>query len=180
MMAQLDIAPPRHDRRTSLVESTEALNLVAVASEPARTRRDGGENQPAASRSFRLRVSGTESRCVRYTRIAAHTVGGSAAWLLQRTGKPVVRNRLAGAIAVVPGGVSELPHNLSGILGLVRREVNGSHDHETIAGAIVALRGADALIVGPLGTDDAGAPGLPRTWRSWPAAPIARSARRQN
>jgi hypothetical protein len=160
MMAQLDITPPRHDRRTSPVESSETLNLVAVASEPQRKRRDGGKNQPAASTSFRLRVSGTESRCVRYTRIAARTAGGSAAWLLQRTGKRNVRNRLAGAIALAPGGLSELPRNLTGLLGLVRREVERGHDHETIATAIVALRGVDALIVGPLGPDDADAPGL--------------------
>jgi hypothetical protein len=107
-----------------------------------------------------LRINGTESRNVCYTRIAARSAGGSAAWLLQRTGKRNVGNRLAGAIALAPGGLSELPHNFSGVLGMLRREVNSGHDHETIAAAIVALRRADALIVGPLGTDDADAPGL--------------------
>jgi hypothetical protein len=160
MMAQLEITPPRNDRRNLPVEAAGSLNLVAVASESPGRGNDGGKSQAAPAVSFKLRAFGTDSRRVRYTRIAADTVGGSAAWLLQRSGLTVSRNRLAGRIAMVPKGVSDLPQSLSGILGLLHREEATGLDHEAIAAAIVALRAADAVIVGPLSSEDADAPGL--------------------
>jgi len=119
-----------------------------------------GKNQPAPPVSFRLRAFGTDSRRVRYTRIAAHTVGGSAAWLLQRTGKTSVPNRLAGAIVMAPGGLSDVPQSLSGILGQLHREENTGLDHKALAATIVALRTADAVIAGPFSAEDANTPGM--------------------
>ncbi len=129
---------------------------MAVASEKPHA----GNNQPAPAVSFRLRAFGPDSRRVRYTRIAAHTVGGSAAWLLQRTGKNSVQNWLAGAVVMAPRGLSDVPQNLSGILGQLHREENTGLDHKAVAAAIVALRTADAVIAGPFSPDDAIAPGI--------------------
>ncbi len=156
MLTPLPMAPPRHERHVPSSPRADNLSLVAVASEMPRA----GNNQPAPPVSFRLRALGTESRRVRYTRIAAHTVGGSAAWLLQRTGKNSVQNRLAGAIIMAPSGLSDMPQNLSGILAQLHREENTVLDHKAVAAAIVALRTADAVIAGPFSADDANAPGM--------------------
>ena len=154
MLTPLPIAPPRHDRHIPSSQSADSLSLVAVASEKPHA----GNNQPAPAVSFRLRAFGPDSRRVRYTRIAAHTVGGSAAWLLRRTGKNSVQDWLAGAIVMAPRGLSDVPQNLSGILGQLHREENTGLDHKAVAAAIVALRTADAVIAGPFSPDDANAP----------------------
>ncbi len=156
MVTPLPIAPPRIDRQVPSSQRADSLSLVAVASEMP----GAGNSQPAPPVSFRLREFGTDSRRVRYTRIAAHTVGGSAAWLLQRTGKTSVPNRLAGAIVMAPGGVSDMPLNLSGILGQLHREENTGLDHKAVAATIVALRTADAVIAGPFSAEDANTPGM--------------------
>lgn len=156
MLTPLPIAPPRHDRHIPSSQSADSLSLVAVASEKPHA----GNNQPAPAVSFRLRAFGTDSRRVRYTWIAAHTVGGSAAWLLRRTGKNSVQDWLAGAIVMAPRGLSDVPQNLSGILGQLHREENTGLDHKAVAAAIVALRTADAVIAGPFSPDDANAPGI--------------------
>jgi hypothetical protein len=132
---------------------------VAVASEQLGCGIEKRKSQAAAAISFQIRACGGEARRIRYSRIAARSVAQSAAWLIERTGQIHNRNRLAGAVNLVPKGALELPHNLSGILGLLRREDAGL-DQEAIARAIVELRAADAVIVGPLSAEDFDAPGL--------------------
>ncbi len=156
MLTPLPVAPPRCDQHIPSSPRADSLSLVAVAS----GRAHAGHRQPAQPLSFRLRAFGTDARRVRYTRIAAHTVGGSAAWLLQRAGKNRVQNRLAGEIVMAPGGLSSVPENLSGILGQLHREEKPGFDQKAVAAAIVALRTADAVIAGPFSADDANAPGL--------------------
>ena len=75
MLTPLPVAPQRCDQHVPSSPRADSLSLVAVASEMPRA----GNHQPAPPVSFRLRVSGDDVRRVRYTRIAAHTVGGSAA-----------------------------------------------------------------------------------------------------
>ena len=156
MFTPLPMAPPRHDQHIPSSQRADSLSLVAVASEKPPT----ANTQPAPPVSFRLRGFRTESCRVRYTRIAAHTVGGSAAWLLQRTGKNSVQNRLAGAIVIAPSGLPELPQNLSGILGQLYREEHTGLDHKAVAATIVAIRTADAVIAGPFSAEDANTPGM--------------------
>jgi hypothetical protein len=132
---------------------------VAVASEQVRRGSEAIKQNQNVPISFHIRPCGGEARRIRYSRIAARSVARSAAWLIDRTGQIHNRNRLAGAINMVPKGASELPQSLSGILGLLRREDAGL-DQEAIARAIVELRAADAVIVGPLSAEDFDAPGL--------------------
>jgi hypothetical protein len=160
MVAQLQMAAPRQDRIRMPVARPCSLNMVAVASEPSR--RDGGAGlcQPRPPISFRLQASRTDSRRVRYTRVAASTVCASAAWLRQRSGKASVRAMTAGAIGLAPGDSSDLPSHIAAILGRLEQDEDADQDTKAVASAIVALRAADALIVGPLSPDDGNAPGL--------------------
>ena len=107
-------------------------------------------------------------------------MGGSAAWLLQRTGKNSVQNRLAGAIVIAPSGLPELPQNLSGILGQLYREEHTGLDHKAVAATIVAIRTADAVIAGPFSAEDANTPGMIAHWRTSPVGRIARCVRPGN
>jgi hypothetical protein len=97
---------------------------------------------------------------LRCTRVAAHTVGSSAAWnrrLSRRTG---VSPRFEEPIGPEPGRASDRPEGPSGILDLLDRADGPYDDREAIAGAIVALQAAEAVIAGPRSPDDANAPGL--------------------
>jgi hypothetical protein len=107
-----------------------------------------------------LPAFGTDARRVKYTRIAAHTVAGSAAWLRGRGKTARIRDMTAGAIGVPPGGLSELPQNPSELLRLLAQESGDVMHYKSLAAAIVALRTADAVIVGPLSPGDANAPGM--------------------
>jgi hypothetical protein len=103
---------------------------------------------------------GSHSRTVVYTQIAAHILGSSAAWMRRRSGKPGIHAVTAGAIGETPGPASDLPEQLPALIALLRQEGTEDMDHEAVAEAILALREADAVIVGPLRADDANAPGL--------------------
>jgi hypothetical protein len=159
MMAQLEITPPGQDRRSPHGGRGDSLNLVAVASEPPRRGAGAGESRLTPAVSFRLKAFG-ESRRVKYIRVAAHAVGGSAAWCRQRCHRTGVSPRFADPIGAARGHASDLPRDLPSILRLLGQEENERLDHEAIAGAIVALETADAVIAGPLSPDDANAPGL--------------------
>jgi hypothetical protein len=155
------ITPPPlfSQRRNGHVPSSakdNCLRLVAVSSEGPHA----AITQPAPAVSFRLKGFAAEPHRVRYTRIAAHTLGRSAAWMLQRSGKCVVSNRLTGAVVMAPGGVSNLPQSHAGILELLEQEEGTRPDHKAIAAAIVELRSADAAIAGPFSPEDALAPAL--------------------
>src|SRR4029079_13646387 len=84
MMAQLELTPPGQDRRSTPEGRAHSLNLVAVASETPRRGSDVGKPRSAAAFSFRLGAIGADSLRVGYTRVAAHAVGGSAAWCRRR------------------------------------------------------------------------------------------------
>ncbi len=160
MMAQISMTQPRPDRQVPNCPSADQLKLVAVASESVRQGCEVGKCKPVPAVSFKLRAFGTDSRRVRYTRIAAHTAGNSAAWMIQRNGGISVRDRLAGAVVMAPRGVSELPQSLSGIQRLLLQEDAAGLDHQAVAEAIVVLRSADAVIVGPISHGDSQVPGL--------------------
>jgi hypothetical protein len=72
------IAPPRQACHVPSTQRTDSLKLVAVASGMPHA----GISPPAPAVSFRLREFGADSRRVRYSRIAAQTVAGSAVWLI--------------------------------------------------------------------------------------------------
>jgi hypothetical protein len=87
-------------------------------------------------------------------------VGGSAAWCRRLTRRTGVSPQFTGPIGPAPGRLPDLPRELSDILQLME-PADGPDDHqEAVAGAITALRTADAVIAGPLSPDDANAPGL--------------------
>jgi hypothetical protein len=92
--------------------------------------------------------------------VAASSVCASAAWLRRRCGKAGVHAMTAGAIGLAPGDPSDLPSYIAAFLRRLERDANLDQDTKAVASAIVALRAADALIVGPLSPDDANAPGL--------------------
>jgi hypothetical protein len=152
MMAQLEVTPPRHDRRDMPGGSVASQNLVLVASEPP-----PGCNGAGPSRS---QPSVVGPKGLHSTRIAAHTLAGSAAWCRQRARQIRVSPRSEDPIGAATGRLSDLPEDQPGILGLLEQEEGPRDNREAIAGAIVALRAADAVIAGPLSPDDANAPGL--------------------
>ena len=159
MMAQSQVTPPRQDLINMPVARVGPLNMVAIASETPRRGGGGGLCQPLPPVSFRLQASRTDTRRVRYTRVAACTMCASAAWLRRRSGQTGVRAMTAGAIGLAPGDSSDLPSHLTGILSLLEQDGHADLDQEAIASAIAVLRTADALIVGPLSPDDANTPG---------------------
>jgi hypothetical protein len=71
-----------------------------------------------------------------------------------------VSPRFEDPIGAATGRLSDLPEDLPGILGLLEQKEGSWDNREAIAGAVVALRAADAVIAGPLSPDDANAPGL--------------------
>jgi hypothetical protein len=71
-----------------------------------------------------------------------------------------VSPRFSEPIGPAPGRISDLPEDLSGVLELLEQADEPCDNREAIAGAIVALRDADAVIAGPLEPDDANSPGL--------------------
>jgi hypothetical protein len=160
MVTPLPIAPPRQARHVPSTLSADSMKLVAVASGMPHA----GISQPAPAVLFRLRAFGADSCRVRYTRIAVHTVAGSAVWLLRRSGKAGFQPLNAGPIGRVPGGGWRGWRTCRGtglaILDLLQREERPGLDHKAVAAAIVALRSADAVIAGPLSSDDANQPAL--------------------
>jgi hypothetical protein len=132
------------------------MNLVAVSSAWGHA----GVSEPQPPVSFRVGGMAAGSRRVRYMRIPAHTVASSAAWMLQRSGRGVGRNRLAGAVVMAPGGVPDLPRGTGELLELLQHDEGVRSDHEAIVAAIVGLRSADAVIAGPLSPEDMLSPGL--------------------
>ena len=134
MMAQLPITPPRNDRSVPTDGQADSLNLVAVVSESPHE----AIGRLASTVSVRLRGFANDSRRVRYTRVAAHTVGGSAAWLLRRTGKTGLCAMTAGLFGMAPEELSDLPRDVPAIMNLLLREESSGLDHRAVATAIAA------------------------------------------
>jgi hypothetical protein len=160
MMAQLEITPPRHDRRSTQQGHTALRNLVLVASEPSRGYGDGVPGRGGCTAPSRARPTQAGPNGLNCTRVAANTVSGSAAWCRRRGRQIQVSPRFVDPIGAAPGRTADLPENLSGILHLLDREEGSCDNREAIAAAVVALRTAGAVIAGPLSPDDANAPGL--------------------
>jgi hypothetical protein len=139
----LEINPPQHDRRDTQRRPAACGNLVLVASEPLRS-------LPT--------VAGPNG--LQCTRSAAHVVGASAAWFRRLSRRTKVSPLFDEPIGPAPGRISDLPEHQSEVLELLEQS-DGPPDHrEAIAGAIVALQAADAVIAGPFSPDDANSPGL--------------------
>jgi hypothetical protein len=152
-MMTLEINPPKQDRRDAQPEPTASLNLVLVASEPSRCGGGPGERRPRPS------VAGPNG--LNCTRVAAHIVGGAAAWSRRvSSGRLGVSPMFDGPIGPAPGGVADRPEQLMDLLGLMERSYESDENREAIVEAIVALRTADAVVVGPLSPEDANVPGL--------------------
>ncbi len=158
-MMTLEINPPRHDRHEPQRRPVVSRNLVLVASEPSRGPDSAGPGRSGAggSRSQSTIAGPNGLDC---TRVAAHTMVGSAAWCRRRSGQPRVSPRSEDPVGAAPSRLSGLPEDFAGIRDVMDQEATGWEDRDAIAGAIVALRAADAVIVGPLTPDDANAPGL--------------------
>jgi hypothetical protein len=156
MLTPLPVAPTLHDRHIPSSQKSDFLNRVAVSSEKTCV----GTNPPSPAVSFRLRAFESGARRVRYRRIAAHTLGCSAAWLRRRSGKAGIQAGNAGPIGMGPSGLSSLPQDLPAILNLIEHEKGSRLENEAMAAAIVALRTADAVIAGPFSADDANSPGM--------------------
>ncbi len=159
MLAQIENAPPRHDRCNMQRPHAASRNLVLVASEQSEgLGRGGGGGGLTGPSQPRPAVSGPNG--LRCTRIAANTLSRSAAWCRRRGRQVQVSPRFVDPIGAAPGRTADLPENTSGILQLLGSEELSCDNREAIAGAIAALRTADAVIVGPLSPDDANSPGL--------------------
>ncbi len=160
MMAQLEIGPPRNDRRVTQRGHVAYRNLVVVASDPQEERRDNNvrPGAPQQSTSCQPPVAGPSG--LQCTRIAAHTVSGSAAWCRRRSGNHRVSPWSLEPIGATRDGHTDLPTDLSGIRHRLNQEDGPRPHHEAVAAAVVALRAADAVVVGPLAPDDANSPGL--------------------
>ncbi len=156
-MMTLEINPPRHDRRDAPREPVTSRNLVLVASEPPGGRDGSGLGAAAASRS-RPTVCGPAGLVC--TRIAAHVVGGAAAWSRRLPGRAGASPRSEEPIGPTRGRVADVSDHVSDVLGLMERAHESHENREAIVEAIVALQTADAVVVGPLSPDDANSPGL--------------------
>ena len=115
--------PARIDRSVPTDGQADSLNLVAVVSESPHE----AIGRLASTVSVRLQGFANDSR-VRYTRVAAHTVGGSAARLLRRTGKTGVCATTAGLFGMAPGDLSDLPRDVPAIMNLLlaKKKVSGT------------------------------------------------------
>jgi hypothetical protein len=156
-MMTLEINRPRHDRQDAQCEPIASRNLVLVASESSRGRDGSGPGGAAGSRS-RSTVAGPNG--LNCTRIAAHVVGGAAAWSRRSSRQAGVSPRFEEPIGPAAGHVADLPEHLSDVLGLMEQAYESPENREAIVAAILALQTADAVVVGPLSPDDANAPGL--------------------
>jgi hypothetical protein len=87
-------------------------------------------------------------------------VSGSAAWSRRLSRQTGVNPRFSEPIGPPFRAGAGLPDDLAGVLALLEREGASRVDRENIATTILTLRTADAVIAGPLSTDDANSPGL--------------------
>jgi hypothetical protein len=157
MIAAPELESPRTDPRTTREASTELRQLVAVVNDSA------GAGAPARgldAQVVRSRPRLVHSHLLQCTRVPAGAVRDLVAWSRRRAGKTGVSPMTAGAIGTGPRLDPDLPRDLRGVMSLLAREGVATPEREAIAAALVALRTADALVVGPLSPDDANTPGL--------------------
>jgi hypothetical protein len=129
-------------------------SLVCVASQRKRTR-DGTGGQPEGSIDLiKQRCVRMGSLTVRYTRIAAHLVGISAAVCRREARRLRGAGRTSESVAVTSARAEDLPERASGIRKLLLDEEAQGASPEILALMAAAIRGADVVIAGPLTDDD--------------------------
>jgi hypothetical protein len=84
MLAQLEIAPAATDRFNTERRHGALRNLVLVASEPTRGCGEGASGPGGLTESSRARPPIAGPNGLQFTRVAAHTLSGSAAWCRRR------------------------------------------------------------------------------------------------
>ncbi len=134
--------------------------LVCVTSLP-KSKHEGAASQSGESavlikeRSFRA-----GSTTIGYTRIAAHLVGISAAICRRQARRLRGSARTTESVAGTSGKAADLPETQSGIRKLFDKDEAPAASPEILAKMATAIRGADAVIAGPLSDDDHSMPGL--------------------
>jgi hypothetical protein len=156
-MMTLETNRPRDECREEQQKSVASRNLVLVASEPSSSGKGSGPVGAASSQSLPTVAGPNGLNC---TRIAAHVMGASAAWCRRLFCQAGVSPLFEGPIARAPRRVADLPEHLSGFLELLDQADGLADSRKAIAGAIAALRSADAVIAGPFSPEDANSPGL--------------------
>ena len=132
-MMTLEIDRPRHDQRDPHRGHVASRNLVLVASESSRAR-------AAAGGTVRSRPAVAGPNGLQCTRVAAHAVGGSAAWCRRLSRRAGVSPLSSEPIGPAPGRVSDLPADPSEIVELLEQVDGPCDNRDVIAEAIVALR----------------------------------------
>ena len=159
-MMALEINKPRQDRGETRKVPALSRNLVLIASGPSWSR-DGASLAPssahASSRPSRSVAGPNGLYC---TRLPAHAVGSSAAWWWRISHGTGISPRFAEPFVAASGDTPEPPVELSDALAFLNEALGAGKKREAIAEAMIALREADAVIAGPLATEDANAPGL--------------------
>ena len=142
MMAQLEIGSPRNDRRVTQRRHVAYRNLVVVASDPPQERRDNSARPGGPPQSTSCQPPIARPNGLQCTRIAAHTVGRSAAWCRRRSGNNRVSPWCLEPIGATREGHTDLPTDLSGIRQRMNQEEGPRRQHEDIAAAVVAVTSA--------------------------------------
>jgi hypothetical protein len=135
-------------------------SLVIVASQPQRSQA-GGNNRPEMPTDLikegPLRVG---SLTVRYSQIAAHLVGISAAVCRREARRLRGAGRTVESLVNTSGRAEDLPPNPSGIRKLLLEEEAQGASPETLARMAAAIRCADVVIAGALTDEDRAIRGL--------------------
>ena len=146
-MMTLEMNPPRQDRQHPRHTKVPSRNLVLVANGPS-SGQNGSAQAPAAQRVGIVRPQSADRGPGGFacTRLAAST------WALGSVvpagitpdvrQSAVCRADRPGAT----GGLSQLPANLSGVLGMLAQADKPCDNREDRSRAIVALQAADAVI----------------------------------
>jgi hypothetical protein len=160
MVAQSATVRPREERSNASARALAPLSLVSVASEPHDSRTDGGRLNGCAAHPIREGLFTVRSCGVRCTRIAADLVGAAATIRQRRAQRLGHSPRIGESIVATCRHAEELPDDRSGIRRLLLEDLSSSVSAEDLAKMTAALRGADAVIAGPLSGGDENTPGL--------------------
>ncbi len=135
-------------------------SLVCVTSLPRRSR-SGADNPSAGSLDLiKERYFSVGSSTVRYTRVAAQLLGITAAICRRQARQLRGSARTTESVAKTSGRAADLPNDASEIRELMLEDEMKAASPETLAQMAAAIRGADAVVAGPLAVDDHSIPGL--------------------
>jgi hypothetical protein len=135
-------------------------SLVCVASQPRRTQAVGSGRPEGSIELIKEGSLQVGSLAVRYTRIAAHLVGISAAVCRREARRLRGAGRTVESAVNTSGRAEDFPPNPSGIRKLLLEEEAQGASPEILARMAAAIRGADVVIAGPLTEEDRGIRGL--------------------